>query len=227
MTQSNIAGAINAAHAGVEAAKREGARYATECGRLLIQAKETVPHGGWDAWLRLNTTVSPRTAQLYMRIARHVERDPAKAQRVAGLSVREAAAEATGPKRSTAARKLLSPEGEMWLTELRTLWDEAPEKPQWKEDFAREIFRRGHITREQRDTMIRSVWAQHRARLTEAEQDAAGKRAADMIAARIPLDKLKEILPALQNVSPIDMAIMLGDIQEERRLKQDRRGASQ
>ncbi|MCJ2144715.1 hypothetical protein [Methylobacterium sp. E-066] len=49
MTHSNIAGAINAAHAGVEAAKREGARYAVECGRLLDQAKETGPHGGWDA----------------------------------------------------------------------------------------------------------------------------------------------------------------------------------
>lgn len=38
MTHSNIASAINAAHAGVEAAKREGARYAVECGRLLVQA---------------------------------------------------------------------------------------------------------------------------------------------------------------------------------------------
>ncbi|MCJ2142263.1 DUF3102 domain-containing protein, partial [Methylobacterium sp. E-066] len=133
MTHSNIAGAINAAHAGVEAAKREGARYAVECGRLLAQAKETVPHGGWDAWLRLNTTVSPRTAQLYMRIARHVEGDPAKAQRVAGLSVREAAAEATGPKRTAAARKLMSPEVEHDFTELKQVWDEAKDNPDWQE----------------------------------------------------------------------------------------------
>jgi hypothetical protein len=121
MTQSNIACPINAAHAGVEAAKREGARYAVECGRLLAQAKDTVAHGGWDAWLRLNTTVSPRTAQLYMRVARHVEGDPAKAQRVAGLSVREAAAEATEPKR-TATRKPMPPEVEHDFAELMKVW---------------------------------------------------------------------------------------------------------
>jgi soluble P-type ATPase len=43
MTRSNIANAINAAQAGAEAAKRKGARYAAECGRLLAQAKETIP----------------------------------------------------------------------------------------------------------------------------------------------------------------------------------------
>ena len=178
MTHSNIAGAINAAHAGVEAAKREGARYAVECGRLLAQAKETVPHGGWDAWLRLNTTVSPRTAQLYMRIARHVEGDSAKAQRVAGLSVREAAAEATGPKRATATRKPLSPEAEHDFTELKQVWDEAKENPDWQEGAARELFRLGYVTKQQRNDIIRSVWAKHHAHLTDADRKEAGKRAA-------------------------------------------------
>ncbi|MFY9292617.1 MAG: DUF3102 domain-containing protein [Methylorubrum rhodinum] len=191
MTKSNIASAINAAHAGVEAAKREGARYAVECGRLLAQAKETVPHGGWDAWLRLNTTVSPRTAQLYMRIARHVEGDPAKAQRVADLSVREAATEAAGERRGAVERKPLSPEGEAQLAEMMKVWDEAKDKPQWKEAFARELFKRGDVTREERDRMIRSVWAQYYADLTKAERQAAGKRAAELLAEKIPHDQLR------------------------------------
>ena len=176
MTHSNIATAINAAHAGVEVAKREGARYAVECGRLLAQAKDTVPHGGWDAWLRLNTTVSPRTAQLYMRIARHVEGDAAKAQRVAGLSVRDVAAEATGSRRATASRKPMSPEVEHDFRELKQVWDEAKDNPDWQEGAARELFRIGYITKPQRNGIIRSVLAKHYAHLTDADRKEAAKR---------------------------------------------------
>lgn len=211
---SNIASAINAAHAGVEAAKREGARYAVECGRLLAQAKDTVPHGGWDAWLRLNTTVSPRTAQLYMRIARHVEGDPAKAQRVAGLTVREAAAEATGPKRAGAAHQLMSPEVEHDFLELKQVWDEAKDKPEWQEGAARELFRLGHITKPQRDQIIRGIWAKHHAHLTDADREAAGKRAAELLAKFIPVEKLRAMLPKLALASAEDIAIAMGDIRE-------------
>ena len=88
---SNIASAINAAHDKVEGAKREGTKYAMEAGRLLVEAKATVAHGGWDDWLKANVTFSPRTAQLYMKLSRTTEGDPAKAQRVADLPLREAA----------------------------------------------------------------------------------------------------------------------------------------
>ncbi|KQS79942.1 hypothetical protein ASG32_24205 [Methylobacterium sp. Leaf361] len=217
MNFSNIAGAINAAHAGVEAAKREGARYAVECGRLLAQAKDTVPHGGWDAWLRLNTTVSPRTAQLYMRIAKHVEGDPAKAQRVAGLSVREAAAEATGPKRATASRKPLSPEAEHDFTELKQVWDEAKDNPDWQEGAARELFRIGYITKPQRNDIIRSVWAKHYAHLTDADRKASAKKVAELLAEKMPRAVLLELIPKIKNVPAIDIAIAIRDIQEERK----------
>ena len=216
MTQSNIASAINAAHAGVEAAKREGARYAVECGRLLAQAKETVPHGGWDGWLRLNTAVSPRTAQLYMRIARHVGIDPAKAQRVAGLSVREAAAEAAGPKRTAPVSKPLPPEVEHDFTELMRVWEEAKDKPHWKEGFARELFYRGDISREQRDKMIRSAWAQHRATLTAEDQELAAKLLVEALVEKLPRAKLLEMLPRLAKVNSTDIAIALGDFQDKR-----------
>ena len=217
MTRSNIAASINAAHAGVEAAKREGARYAVECGRLLAQAKETVPHGGWDSWLRLNTTVSHRTAQLYMRIARHVGDDPAKAQRVAGLSVRDAAAEAAVPKRTTAACKLMSPKTKHDFTELMKVWDEAKDKPEWKEGFARELFHRGDITKQQRNDMIRNVWAKHNAHLTDADRKAAAKRVAEMLVESIPRAKLLELIPRLKNVPASDIAIAMGDVQEDRK----------
>lgn len=212
--RSNIAGAINAAHAGVEAAKREGARYATECGRLLIQAKETVPHGGWDAWLRLNTVVSPRTAQLYMRIARHVEGDPAKAQRVAGLSLREAAAEASGERRATVARKPLSPEGEAQVEEMLALWRKADQWPHAKEAFAREIHRRGEIPIEERNRIIKGAWSDPA--LTDEARQEAMRKIAFAFKDRVPADKLKPMLPALGEMAGTDVGIALGDAVEAR-----------
>ncbi|MCJ2068597.1 DUF3102 domain-containing protein, partial [Methylobacterium sp. J-030] len=196
-----------------------------ECGKLLAQAKETVPHGGWDAWLRLNTTVSPRTAQLYMRIARHVEGDSAKAQRVAGLSVREAAAEATGPKRATASRKPLSPEAEHDFTELKQVWDEAKDNPDWQEGAARELFRLGYITKPQRNDIIRGVWAKHYAHLTDADRKDAGRRVAEMIVAAIPRAKLLELIPRLKHVPASDIAIAMGDVQEDRKRRAAERSA--
>src|SRR5688500_15552821 len=90
-TGSNIAAAINAAHASVEQAKRDGVKHAIECGRLLSEAKATVAHGEWNAWVAGNCTFSMRTAQLYMKVAAYVGTDPAKAQRVADLSLRDIA----------------------------------------------------------------------------------------------------------------------------------------
>lgn len=96
---SNIAGAINAAHEAVESAKRQVAASARECGRLLAEAKETVAHGGWDAWVQEHCRFSLRTAQLYMRIYRETKDDDAKAQRVADLSIREIARELATPRK--------------------------------------------------------------------------------------------------------------------------------
>lgn len=213
-TGSNIASAINAAHAGVEAARREGAHYAAECGRLLIQAKETVPHGGWDAWLRLNTVVSPRTAQLYMRIARHVEGDPAKAQRVAGLSLREAAVEASGGRRATAARKPLSPEGEAQVEEMLALWREADQWPHAKEAFAREIHRRGDITTEERNRIIKGAWSDPA--LTVESREVAAREIGFAFKGRVAADKLKPMLPALGEMAGTEVGIALGDAVEAR-----------
>ena len=105
---SNIAGAINAAHEAVETAKRQVAASARECGRLLAEAKETVAHGGWDAWVQEHCRFSMRTAQLYMRIYRETKDDDAKAQRVADLSIREIARELATPRAPQQSEELSS-----------------------------------------------------------------------------------------------------------------------
>lgn len=68
--------------------------WATKCGQLLLQAQESVDHGEWLPWLAANVPgISVRTAQGYMRLARHYLTDPANTQRVAHLSLRAALAE--------------------------------------------------------------------------------------------------------------------------------------
>jgi hypothetical protein len=85
-----IAEQIRAEHAKVTASSRDAVRHAIEAGRLLLEAKAVVGHGGWGPWLTQNCDeVSPRTAQDYMRLAEHYGSNP---QRAADLptSIREA-----------------------------------------------------------------------------------------------------------------------------------------
>ena len=152
MTTSNIASAINAAHEKVETAKREGTKYAMEAGRLLVEAKATVAHGGWDDWLKENVRFSPRTAQLYMKLARVAEGDPAKAQRVADLSLREAT-------RSIAERKLpkhdLNADERCQAALFIEAWREAgADTKRW---WAHEIQERGDIDLSQYKRIIQVV----------------------------------------------------------------------
>jgi hypothetical protein len=114
---SNIATAINAEHEAVQAAVKESVRHALECGKLLSEAKATVAHGGWNAWLVSNCRFSARTAQLYMKLAEHAASDPAKAQRVADLSLREAARQMS--------KHRLSPLTKAELEDMLDAWDAA------------------------------------------------------------------------------------------------------
>jgi hypothetical protein len=79
---------INVEHAAVERSGSEMLERAVSCGELLAEAKQSMAHGDWTAWLRANFAGSIRTAQVYMRLA--------KAQRAALLdpsaSVRHALA---------------------------------------------------------------------------------------------------------------------------------------
>jgi len=64
---------------------------ALKVGALLRDAKGLVAHGEWEQWIKTHTSVSIRTAQAYMRLAaRFAELPDQEAQRVAGLTVRQA-----------------------------------------------------------------------------------------------------------------------------------------
>ena len=75
---ANIPGAhlvakINSAHRQAFGHAKNAMEYAAECGRLLIEAKELVPHGEWEKWLDANTEVGHRQSQKYMRLAKNWE----------------------------------------------------------------------------------------------------------------------------------------------------------
>src|SRR3954452_13978319 len=58
---ADIAARINEAHDQAYGSYQRTIEAAMEAGRLLIQAKEQVGHGGWLQWLKANTGVSERT----------------------------------------------------------------------------------------------------------------------------------------------------------------------
>jgi len=93
-----LAEAIVAEHQAAQRAWEGAVMHAVECGRLLIHAKETIAHGQWIPWLEENFPASVRTAQGYMRLARHGE----DAQALAHLGV-EGALRAMAEPRQIAA----------------------------------------------------------------------------------------------------------------------------
>ena len=86
-----LASKIRAEYAQVCKSFGNGILHALAAGRLLLEAKSAVGHGGWLAWLATHCDLPERTAQGYMRLAKHatplLEGDP---QRVADLSGRAA-----------------------------------------------------------------------------------------------------------------------------------------
>jgi hypothetical protein len=89
-----LAERINLEHELCQTSFRVGLAHAIEAGRLLCEAKQRLAHGQWLPWLGAHCTFSERTAQGYMRVARHAAELTADPQRVAdsdgGLSLRGA-----------------------------------------------------------------------------------------------------------------------------------------
>ncbi len=97
---TDLAARIQAAHEAATTTMRQGCEHAIKAGRLLIEAKNQVPHGQWLRWLQKHCQVSERMAQYYMTLARAFEANP---QRVADLAMREAIKVITAPKRQRSA----------------------------------------------------------------------------------------------------------------------------
>jgi hypothetical protein len=93
---ADLAARIRDEHDATIAALRSSVVHAMAAGDLLIEAKAQVPHGQWLLWFNKNCTMSERTGQLYMKLAKNratIEKEMAKsAMGVADLTLNEAAA---------------------------------------------------------------------------------------------------------------------------------------
>jgi hypothetical protein len=104
---------INREHRFARESAEAAVEHAVRCGELLIAAKARVEHGEWLPWLEKHCPeISDRSARAYMRLHREMGKlDPAKRQRVANLTVREAirsVAASTGALRRVGSDRLVS-----------------------------------------------------------------------------------------------------------------------
>ena len=85
---SDLATRINAAHDDATNFFALGIEHAITCGDLLIEAKKQISqHGAWLPWLGANCTVSARTAQVYMQLAKAAPKKfPSNTQHAAHLA---------------------------------------------------------------------------------------------------------------------------------------------
>jgi hypothetical protein len=70
---ADLAARIRAEHEACIAGLRRSVEHAITVGKLLVEAKLLLKHGQWLPWLSEHCAMSERTAQLYMRTARHRE----------------------------------------------------------------------------------------------------------------------------------------------------------
>lgn len=85
-----LAASIKTEHDGCLAAMRQSLSHALAAGDMLVEAKSLVGHGEWLPWLAENCPIPTRTAQLYMRLAKHRELIEAKSADVALLTIQAA-----------------------------------------------------------------------------------------------------------------------------------------
>jgi Protein of unknown function (DUF3102) len=68
---TDLAARIRTEHAACQSAVQRGLEHAVQAGKLLIEAKEQLPHGQWLPWLREHCGIPERSAQRYIGIASH------------------------------------------------------------------------------------------------------------------------------------------------------------
>jgi hypothetical protein len=90
---TSLAADIRREHDAAQQAATAAVKHAIRCGELLADAKTQVPHGEWLAWLDAHFPAGRRTAQGYMRLARHED-----AQALAHLGVEGALKQLSAPR---------------------------------------------------------------------------------------------------------------------------------
>jgi Protein of unknown function (DUF3102) len=83
---AQCADTANRMHLAAEKSARAATMYAVQAGVALLAAKKRVQHGEWTRWVLRHFEGSPRTAQLYIQLARCHEAAP---ERISGQSIRE------------------------------------------------------------------------------------------------------------------------------------------
>lgn len=81
-----LARSANLSHRWAAAAAGSAIAHTVAAGHALAQARELCEEGGWLRWLRKNFEGSIRTAQRYMRVARHLPASGIDATRVSHRS---------------------------------------------------------------------------------------------------------------------------------------------
>jgi hypothetical protein len=87
---ADLAARIRTEHDAATVSMKAGVLHAIQAGALLIEAKEKLEHGQWLPWLKANCEISERTAQQYMRLARHRDEIDTKSAEHADLPVSRA-----------------------------------------------------------------------------------------------------------------------------------------
>ncbi len=105
----DLAQQINEGHDETRKLAVTALQRAMETGALLLRAKQRLPHGEWGAWMRDNIRMSPRTAQMYMRVARTWPQVEGKSASIADLTLTEVVAQLTEPTSTDAAPAEISP----------------------------------------------------------------------------------------------------------------------
>jgi len=90
----DLAQRINLEHKECETALYSALNHAYNCGKLLLEAKNSVAYGQWGEWLKTHCFVSQRMAQNYMRLATHYTSETLPGE----SSIRDAIAALTEPK---------------------------------------------------------------------------------------------------------------------------------
>ncbi|MEP7307313.1 MAG: DUF3102 domain-containing protein [Acidobacteriota bacterium] len=93
-----LATSITKAHLQVQAAVSQALTHAREAGRLLVEARAHIPHGGWIRFIEQDCQLSRSTAAGYVRVHERWGEIEPYVQRVAHLPLRQALSLLAEPK---------------------------------------------------------------------------------------------------------------------------------